>query len=65
MIAFAIIETILLSFTGGMFAISCAVKSEKEPEPDVRTRSALVIIKMGILAQVLAILLIWKLIYSS
>lgn len=65
MIAFAIIETILLGFTGLAFTISCAVKSEKEPEPDARTKTALAIIKMGILANVLAILLIWKLIYSS
>lgn len=61
MIAFAIIETILLAVTGILLSISCAVSINKAKE-DSNTAVAVTILTLAVLTNVLAISLIWKLI---
>lgn len=61
MIAFAIIETILLAVTGILLSISCAGSIEKA-KTDGNTAVAVVILTVAVLTNVLAISLIWKLI---
>jgi len=61
MIAFAIIETILLAVTGILLSISCAGSVSKAKE-DSKTAIAVVILTVAVITNVLAISLIWKLI---